>query len=137
MASGLGSKPVEPEAAHDPIAIAALVAELPELEAKFAAAKEIAEAANKALNVIQDRIDTAIAVLKKKAPKGSMWGNQVNKIRREIGSDDLQQALQQYQQQQHKESMAKCAPPPPPMPPHMMVDEAFLPRGIKKGGPWT
>ena len=62
-----------PEPAHDPIAIAALIAELPELEAKYLAAKNAAEEANKALDSVQQRIDAAIATLKHKAPRGSSW----------------------------------------------------------------
>lgn len=67
--------PAPPEAAHDPIAVAALIAELPELEAKYLAAKNAAEEAHKALNSVQQRIDAAIATLKHKAPKGTSWNN--------------------------------------------------------------
>jgi hypothetical protein len=67
--------PAPPEAAHDPIAVAALIAELPELEAKYLAAKNAAEEANKALDSVQQRIDAAIATLKHKAPMGTSWNN--------------------------------------------------------------
>lgn len=52
-----------------------MVAELPDLEAKYLAAKQAAEEANKALDSMQQRIDAAIATLKHKAPKGSTWSN--------------------------------------------------------------
>jgi len=84
--------------AHDPIAIAALVAELPELEAKFAAAMKTAEEANKALDVIQDRIDQAIKALKSKAPRGSKWNTAP---KREISPQDLQQLYAQIQGSQN------------------------------------
>lgn len=62
-----------PPPAYDPIAIAALIAELPELEAKFLAAKKASDEAQKALDVMQDRIDRAIHALKIRAPGGSAW----------------------------------------------------------------
>jgi hypothetical protein len=61
------------EPAHDPIAIAALVAALPELEAKYLAAKAVSDLAEKELSVVQDRIDQAIQALKWSAPVGSKW----------------------------------------------------------------
>lgn len=136
-----------PMPAHDPIAIAALVAELPELEAKFAAAMKTAEEANKALDVIQDRIDQAIKALKSKAPRGFKWNTAP---KREISQQDLQQMysqiqgshrngagnnamnqmmdqnaalaqqIQRYEEQQIKGGGVTA--PPPPM--------------IKRGGPW-
>lgn len=91
MVSG---SPSTPEPAHDPIAIAALIAELPELEAKFLAAMKVAEEANKALDVIQNRIDMALLTLRKKAPRGSMW----NSMRKpEISAEDFQRAYQTAQ----------------------------------------
>jgi hypothetical protein len=131
-----------PEPAHDPIAIAALIAELPELEAKFLAAMKTAEEANKALDVIQDRLDQAMNVLRSKAPRGSKWNSGP---KREISQQDLQQLYAQIQgshsqnagnnamnqmmnlnaalaqQIERYENMAKVAPPPL----------------IKKGGPWV
>lgn len=80
-----------PEPAHDPIAIAALVAELRELEAKFAAATKAAEEANKALDVIQDRIDRAMQALRNKTSKGSKWGRS--------DATEIQMRMQQYQGQ--------------------------------------
>lgn len=95
MVAGSGlSPPCTPEPAHDPIAIAALIAELPELEAKYLAAMKIAEEANKALDVIQNRIDMALLTLKKKAPRGSMW----NSMRKpELSAQTLQQLYQHAQ----------------------------------------
>jgi hypothetical protein len=87
MASGAAAQRA-PEPAHDPIAIAALIAELPELEAKFLAAMKTAEEANKALDVIQDRLDQAMNVLRSKAPRGSKWNSGP---KREISQQDLQQ----------------------------------------------
>jgi hypothetical protein len=135
MASGAAAQRA-PEPAHDPIAIAALIAELPELEAKFLAAMKTAEEANKALDVIQDRLDQAMNVLRSKAPRGSKWNSGP---KREISQQDLQQLYAYVQNMQgaaagnaaqnmnaglaqqiaHWESQAKVAPPP----------------SIKKGGP--
>jgi len=122
-----------PEPAHDPIAIAALIAELPELEAKFLASMKTAEEANKALDVIQDRLDQAMNVLRSKAPRGSKWNSAP---KREINQQDLQQLMQHVQGMQNiaqnataqrLEQMATMAPPLATMAP---------PPAIKKGGPW-
>ena len=73
-----------PTPATDPIAIAALIAELPELEAKYNEAKASAEVANKALDAILDRIERAIAMLKRKAPIGSKWGTPLNQRQQDV-----------------------------------------------------
>ena len=105
-----------PEPAHDPIAIAALIAELPELEAKYLAAKNAAEEANKALDSVQQRIDAAIATLKPKAPKGSSW-HTTNRAQRNEACNiqaltDLIQEQQLRQQASEKIKRAMMSPPP-------------------------
>ena len=120
--------PSPPTPAHDPIAIAALIAELPELEQKFLAAMKVAEEAKKALDVIQDRIDWAINALRSKAPHGSKWKT-ASKC--EITQQGLQQLYARAQNMQdaadndkqnkimalahqiaNQENQAKIAPPP-------------------------
>lgn len=85
-----------PEAAHDPIAIAALVAELPELEAKAKAANEAAKQANDAFNALQQRIDTAFATLKRKAPSFSRWGG----LTSSPDVEDMYKQIMKYEEQQ-------------------------------------
>ncbi len=114
----LSTTPPPPEAAHDPIAIAAMVAELPDLEAKYLAAKQAAEEANTALDSMQQRIDAAIATLKHKAPKGSSW-HMTNKAQRNGAQNiyiqaltDLLQEQQLRQQALEKIKRAMMSPPP-------------------------
>lgn len=129
-----------PEPAHDPIAIAALIAALPEFEAKFAVAMKIAEAANKELDMIQDRIDQALNALRNKAPRGSKWNTEPlysqtqglylngagNKALNRMLDNQalLAKQIQRYEEQ--KIDHAFIAPPPPTMPIH----------AIKELGPW-
>ena len=115
--------PAPPEAAHDPIAIAALIAELPELETKYLAAKNAAEEANKALDSVQQRIDEAIATLKHKAPKGTSWNNGLRN-----GNLNIEHFAKMIEDQQRRESakvLGQGIQPLVSMPP------------FKKGGPWA
>lgn len=66
---------VAPAPPTDPIAIAALVAELPELEAAYKVAKEASDKALAKLNDMQLRIDRTISALKDHAPAGSRWSS--------------------------------------------------------------
>jgi hypothetical protein len=104
-AASVSGSPIQVPA-HDPIAIAALIAELPELEAKFLAAMKTAEEANKALDVIQDRLDQAMKVLRSKAPRGSKW----NSRKAEMSATEVNSHLQKMVVE-----MQKVAGMPPPM----------------------
>lgn len=84
-------KPVPPT---DPIAIAALVAELPDLHAGLALSNERldeAKADTKAwrdrVSAHQARIDDTIEALRSQAPKDTKWG------KREFNSQDIQEML--------------------------------------------
>lgn len=83
-----------PPAATDPIAIASLIATLPELEGEFKKAMAKAEEANKALDVIQNRIDVALKTLREKAPRGSMWNSRKQEMTaKEVIIAQMNQAL--------------------------------------------
>lgn len=97
-----------PEPAHDPIAIASLIAELPDLQAELALAREAEEQATaltkavmQKIDAMQNRIDIAIAVLRKKSPKGSRWnGGVASRVagQGEITSQDMQRLMSHLQQ---------------------------------------
>lgn len=113
--------------AHDPIAIAALIATLPELEAAVAVqAKACGVEATKmkdileALNNHQGKIDAAISAFKGNAPNGSRWKRLVShgavnlQELQQIYSNPLDPAQLQHlmNQVQKAEHEAKMAPPP-------------------------
>lgn len=113
-AARASNAPVPP---HDPIAIAALIAELPELEKAYIEAREKAEIANKALDVMQERIDRAISALKGSAPNGSRWKAVIRDgaLNMQNVAHHQQQLMEMemMKQLEHAEHMKKLSPPPP------------------------
>lgn len=107
--------------ACDPIAVAALVAELDEaekafdvIEKDFIAMTAIRNMALSRISAMQERIDKAIGALKNKAPTGSRWRNTASQGQIEATAAQMQLYMQQVQQmgQPPQRSGVAMAPPP-------------------------
>ncbi len=104
--------------AHDPISVAALIAELPDLEKACEEARQKYTEALTKLNSVQSRITSAIEALQKKAPRESLWDHRSKLIQAvntpppgvaEIGllQSTHKSVMEKYIQSTHKSVMEK------------------------------